>query len=220
MPVSKHYLATFSQDGIYHVYNRTNNKEPLFLDEENFEFFLDKYLYYVSPFAETLAWCLLANHFHLIIRIKKKDIIKSFLSGLRSRKQTATELRFLKDECTIHELVNHAFRRLFQCYAQSFNKYYRRKGNLFYRPFKRVRIKEPEHFTQTVIYIHTNPVKHGLAFNFRTYPWSSYLEYINNCKGLTKKDPVWKAFGSMKTFRKEHERWEKEWREGLSTLKG
>ena len=40
MPIPLKYLAEFNENGIYHVYNRTNNREKLFLNDENRQFFL------------------------------------------------------------------------------------------------------------------------------------------------------------------------------------
>lgn len=56
MPVNKKYLAVFGFDKIFHIYNRTNNKEPLFLSAENYHYFLRQFDFYISPFAETFSW--------------------------------------------------------------------------------------------------------------------------------------------------------------------
>ena len=55
----------------YHVYNRGNNGDNLFYNQENYKFFLRKYDEYLSPLVETYAFCLLPNHFHLLIRVKE-----------------------------------------------------------------------------------------------------------------------------------------------------
>jgi putative transposase len=75
MPIPRKYLAEFEENGIYHIYNRTNNKEALFLTDENRRFFLQQYAMYMSAVADTFCWCLLPNHFHLLIRIKPADEI-------------------------------------------------------------------------------------------------------------------------------------------------
>jgi REP element-mobilizing transposase RayT len=54
----------------YHVYNRGNNRENVFVEERNYRYFLKLYANYIEPIADTYAYCLLRNHFHLLVRIK------------------------------------------------------------------------------------------------------------------------------------------------------
>jgi putative transposase len=82
MSIAEKYLATFCDEGVYHVYNRTNNKELLFREEDNYYFFLKKYHQYLGPFVYTYCYNLLPNHFHLVIRIKPVKEILSFLQSL------------------------------------------------------------------------------------------------------------------------------------------
>ncbi|HRP60464.1 MAG TPA: transposase, partial [Vicingus sp.] len=51
----------------YHIYNRANGSEKIFLNEENYLFFLQKYIEYIHPIAETYCYCLMPNHFHFLI---------------------------------------------------------------------------------------------------------------------------------------------------------
>ena len=57
----------------YHIYNRGNNGEDLFIEARNYPYFLALYAKYVEPVAETFAYCLMKNHFHLLVRIKTVD---------------------------------------------------------------------------------------------------------------------------------------------------
>jgi len=52
----------------YHIYNRGNNGENLFVQQRNFPYFLQLYAKHIQPVAETYAYCLLSNHFHFAIR--------------------------------------------------------------------------------------------------------------------------------------------------------
>ena len=63
----------------YHVYNRGINGESLFREERNYHFFLGKYATYIEPVAETYAYCLLKNHFHLLIRIRSQETLRKFM---------------------------------------------------------------------------------------------------------------------------------------------
>jgi len=60
------------QSGVYyHIYNRGNNRENLFLEEKNYPYFLFLYEKHIEPVADTYAYCLMRNHFHLLVRIKE-----------------------------------------------------------------------------------------------------------------------------------------------------
>lgn len=60
----------------YHIFNHANGFENIFTEDENFRFFLDKYNQYILPIAETYAYCLLPNHFHLVVRIRRKEVLE------------------------------------------------------------------------------------------------------------------------------------------------
>ncbi len=49
----------------YHIYNRGNNRENIFKEDRNYAYFLKLYVFHVGPIADTYAYCLLRNHFHL-----------------------------------------------------------------------------------------------------------------------------------------------------------
>ena len=66
----------------YHIYNRGINGTDLFLCNRDYEHFLELYTQYISPIADTYAWALLKNHFHILVRIKDKEEIKSFTTDL------------------------------------------------------------------------------------------------------------------------------------------
>ena len=65
----------FETSNLYHIYNRGNNGIDIFFENENYNHFLRLYAKYIEPIAETYAWCLLKNHFHLLVRIKEKSEI-------------------------------------------------------------------------------------------------------------------------------------------------
>ncbi|MBI1224103.1 MAG: hypothetical protein GC192_02590 [Bacteroidetes bacterium] len=65
------YFPPMVPGGYYHVFNRGNNKENLFYLSKNYGYFLEKYKHYLSPWLDTYAYCLLPNHFHLLVRVKE-----------------------------------------------------------------------------------------------------------------------------------------------------
>lgn len=204
MPINKLYLAEFEENSIYHVYNRTNNKELLFKSDAHRSYFLQRYSELVSPFADTFCYNLLPNHFHLMIRTKSADQIASFLENQIVPPLTLTEKKFLKDRSTFYVLIKNVFKRFFQSYAQSFNLEQSRKGNLFSRPFKRVLIESDSQITQTIIYIHANALKHKITKDFTKYKWSSWDSILSDKKTNLLRDDVLEWFGGGANFIKTH----------------
>ncbi len=64
----------FEVDNIYHVFNRGNDSQKIFFSSENYLFFLEKINTYINPYADILAWCLMPNHFHLMVYIKQTEV--------------------------------------------------------------------------------------------------------------------------------------------------
>ncbi len=204
MPIPQKYLADFNEGCIYHVYNRTNNREKLFLSDENRYFFLKRYDELLTPFIDTFCWSLLPNHFHLLVSIKSSvEIVKNL--GMKDLKDlTGTERKFMNGEISAGVLIEQSFKRFFQSYSLAFNKMYDRKGNLFYKPFKRMLVEKEKHFTQAIIYIHANAMKHQLVPDFTKYQWSSWKSLLSESPTRLLRNEVIKWFGNIELFVKTH----------------
>jgi REP element-mobilizing transposase RayT len=63
----------------YPVFNHANGFENVFREDENYRYFLEKYKVYITPVVETYAYCLLPNHFHLVVRIRKREVIEELI---------------------------------------------------------------------------------------------------------------------------------------------
>ena len=208
MPINPKFLATFEENEIFHIYNRTNNKEKLFLSDANMYYFLKRFEDLVSPFVETYCYNLLPNHFHFLIKVKSEKDIVDHLASLQKRSLTNTEIKFLKAKKKapkFSNLIQQAFKRFFQSYALAFNKVHKRKGNLFYKPFKRVKIQNDAQLTSTIIYIHTNAAKHNIVKNFSDYRWSSWHYIISKKPTLLLKREIIDWFGTLDICIKIHE---------------
>lgn len=94
----------FQPGAVYHLYNRGNNKEDIFIEERNYIYFLHLLKKYILPISEVYAYCLLKNHFHVALRIKEKEKLPE----------------------KYQEKIHLPFSNLFNTYTKSINKAYER----------------------------------------------------------------------------------------------
>jgi putative transposase len=167
------------RNNFYHVYNKTVGNEKMFSRNENYIFFLEKYKKYITPVADTYAWCLMPNHFHFLIRVKGEG--KETLRGFET-------------------LVGLQFSHLFNSYAQAYNKQNNRSGSLFKNRFKRKKITDDYYLRQLVLYIHYNPIIHKLCDNINDWKFSSYPAIVNGEDGFLKRKEILEWFESKDNF--------------------
>jgi putative transposase len=180
----------------YHIYNRGIDRGRLFVEERNYRYFLKLYASHVAPMVDTFAYCLLPNHFHLLVRIKEVEELLD-LSGFQNL--TGRELPGDLKSPSQH------FSNLFNAYAKAINKAYDRTGALFQRPFGRIPVSSDAYFVQLVLYIHHNPQKHGLVDDFRTWPYSSYGAHCSQKPTRLARDEVLSWFDGGAGFRGMHQ---------------
>ena len=163
----------FASGSIVHIYNRGNNREKIFHDEQDYRAFLFRIGLAFGIETEVLqnekltsvpysririsgnknlfklhCFCLMPNHFHLLIE-QCKDVSIS---------------KLILQICT--------------SYAMYINKKYKRVGYVFQDRFKSVLIENNSQLMWTSAYIHMNPVKDGLVKNPDEYKWSSYKDFV------------------------------------------
>ena len=187
----------FAPGNTYHVYNRGNNKEKIFLDDQDYRAFLfrlglclgftekelNKEKLIAMPYSriritETSknnfklhTFCLMPNHFHLLIEQIGDIPISKLISKV----------------CT--------------SYAKYINKKHKRIGHIFQDKFKAVLIEDDPQLMWTSSYIHMNPVKDKIAKHPSEYQWSSYNDYANNRNlPITNKELLLATFGNQENF--------------------
>lgn len=204
--------------GLYHVLNHANGAENIFRNDGNYRYFLQQYAKYIYPIAATYAYCLLPNHFHLLIRVRSEQVLeKQFELLKRQGDKTLTAFQTLSGfEEDVPKVLSMQFNKLFNGYTQALNKQQKRKGSLFIRPFKRKQINDPLYFFNSLRYIHQNPVRHLLAKNLMDWPYNSIHAYLQRNESKIARDEVFRWFaneGSVaeKSFWKFHQQgWELE----------
>ena len=181
-------------DSFYHVYNRGINGETVFRSVKHYSLFLEKYAYHIEPIACTYAYCLLGNHFHLLIKTRTESEIRSNAEIQYSGKEIES----------IPHFISKQFSHLFNGYSQLINKGSDRTGSLFETPFRRIEVKSDAYFSQLVWYIHHNPQKHGFVTDFRDYPHSSYHSHLHQKATKLKREEVLAWFGDASEYIKYH----------------
>lgn len=165
----------FEEDYVYHVYNRGNNKQRIFLEEDNYQFFLKKIEEYILPHASLLAYCLMPNHFHILLQAKS---ISQAQPASKTFGRTA-----LSGQTVIHPL-NRKIGTLLSSYTQAINKRHRRTGSLFQQKTKAKQINfsrsKVDYAFTCFQYIHRNPMDAGLVRKMEDWEYSSFREYIND----------------------------------------
>lgn len=151
----------FERGAYYHIYNHGNGADLIFKTADNYSFFLQRENKYMNEVWELVGWCLMPNHYHLLIKIRED------VDGIES------------DEA-INRKAYMQFSHFTNSYAKAFNKKYKRRGSLFVKTFKRKKVTTDDYLKRLVRYIHLNPVNHGFTSRPGDWPHSSYNPAVEN----------------------------------------
>ena len=170
---------TFEENNIYHLYNRGNNQQPIFFDDENYLFFLRKIKTEIAPYCKILAYCLMPNHFHLMVYTTKKGCL--FLDD-KTRPTTLSGQTSTKKEM---QVLTRKIGTLLSSYTRAINKKQNRTGSLFQQKTKaKCLIDNDEHYPKICFhYIHQNPLKANLVDKLENWEYSSFKDYTGLRKG-------------------------------------
>ena len=155
----------FESNLVYHVYNRGNEKQPIFFDRKNYLFFLSKVRREWLSHCDILAYCLMPNHFHFLVvpnNIACKPVI-------------------FKEKETHMQQFSKCIGKTLSSYTQAINIERGRTGNLFQKKTKAKLIDASSFYLPACIfYIHANPAVAGLCAKDEDWEFSSARDY----KGL------------------------------------
>ena len=108
---------------IYHIFNQGNNKQNIFFIRDNYLFFLEKLNQYILPYSDILAWCLMPNHFHLMVYVHTFEI-DAFNTNLISPINSLTPSETINNQdspinsLTLSEAINNQDSRI-NCFTPS-----------------------------------------------------------------------------------------------------
>ncbi|MFT3752149.1 MAG: hypothetical protein QM800_04485 [Paludibacter sp.] len=190
----------FEQGHLYHVYNQGNNRQRIFFSRENYLFFLTKIRTCILPHADIIAWCLMPNHFHLMIYVHSVEVVQ-FISGSATLSRTPT-----KSSTQPTVSLNKSIGIMLASYTRAINIQQNSTGSLFREKTKaecltlfngltpsyfntafgaqiNVRITEREYPQACFNYIHQNPVTAKLVKKPEDWEFSSYTDYFGDRNG-------------------------------------
>ena len=167
----------------YHLYNHSNGNFQLFKNDGNYQFFLNKYAKYVVPYVNTLAYCLMPNHFHFLIMVKE---------NITSDTSELSEI--------LPNQVTNAIKNWLISYTQSYHKVFGTKGNLYYQKIRRKLINDEKYLNNLISYIHLNPVIHGFVGLPEEWQYSSYNAIISDKPTLVERQEVIDLFDDAQNF--------------------
>ncbi len=164
----------FTEGQYYHIYNRGAGKGLIFFNNGNYEYLLKLVKRYYKKYGVTLiAYCLMPNHYHFLLRQDTEVPLSKFINVL------------------------------FNAYVQAVNIQQGRKGTLFEGRFKHVVVDREEYLTHLCRYIHLNPVKANLVSKPEDWKYSNYQDWMGLRKGTLKDDAfIQEHFESVQEYRK------------------
>lgn len=155
----------FEPDHLYHIYNRGNNRQLIFFKPTNYELFIAKLDLHVGKHCDILAYCLMPNHFHLLVKATEKTVQlpdKNFVSKTK---------------------LGDGIRILLSSYARTINRQEMRTGSLFTQNTNARCLSDwlnnRSYGEYCFYYINRNAYKAGLVDKMEDWPYSSYPDYLN-----------------------------------------
>jgi len=173
-----HVKRQESSTGLYHVFVRGINKENIFeqVREKNyFKRIIKKYLDKYD--VEIHAYCIMSNHAHLIIKSIEKEKLSYFMSNILAE------------------------------YAEYYNYKHNRNGHVFQNRFGSECIESEKYYWNCIKYIHLNPVKAFMVSSALDYKYSSIGEYRRYRNGLLHQNAIQnykKRFENWETYLQYH----------------
>ena len=156
----------FKEDCTYHVYNRSN--EVLFYNRDNYLFFLRKIRDHLLPYADVLSYCLMPNHFHLILTVNAEGV-------KYSEKKKREDM----------QLLSQSLGTILSSYTQALNRQIGRRGNLFAHKTKAKILNDAkdDYALNCFMYVHQNPMLAKLVDKLEDWEFSSFPDYIGRRNG-------------------------------------
>ena len=197
----------FEKEKLYHIYNQGNNRKNIFFSRNNYLLFCKKIEIFICPYADILAWCLMPNHFHLMLLVREIQLPYESRS-ISDSKDSEPDKKAVIKKRTLNDSVG----ILLRSYTRIVNAEQGFTGSLFRQrtkancinSFKGLQpnflkskiaifnmLPEKQYPQVCFHYIHQNPVKSGLVEKDTDWEFSSARDYANSkSKSFVKKEIV------------------------------
>ena len=174
----------FEANQIYHIYNRGNNKQPIFFNDANYLYFLQKIKTEWKKYADVLCYCLMPNHFHVML-VPNEEGCKNIV---------------LADKETHMQKLSKTIGKTLSSYTKAINIQNKATGNLFQKKTKAKSLTGPnslignfsiqEYVLTCFHYIHQNPLKAKLVKDLKDWLYSFYTDYYYGRNGTICNKPL------------------------------
>lgn len=169
----------FEAKKIYHLYNRGKNKQRIFFKSENYFYFLRKIRKHLLPHADILCYCLMPNHFHLMIYTNETHQMIESLSDISGQ---TTWSRPTTPKPPQIQALTRSIAILQSSYTRAIQKQENIVGSLFQQKTKAKEISSDQYSESYAFtcfnYIHQNPIKAILVDKIEDLEFSSFPDYI------------------------------------------
>ena len=183
----------YSPHSIYHIYNQGNNRQIIFPKKQNYIFFLKKVRKHLSPCVDVLAYCLMPNHFHFLVRTNERACAEVLA-------KTTGKRNFCQ------QVLSREIGVMLSSYTKAINKQENRSGALFrartkqkeclYEGFATIEAQQQLGYAPNCFrYIHQNPVKAGLVAHSTDWVYSSAMDYAQLRNGTLCNQALAKQLG-------------------------
>lgn len=189
----------FSAGSIAHIYNRGNNREKIFYDQNDYKAFLFRIGLALGVELEILQKETLTSIPHSRIRISgNKNFFKLHAFSLMPN-----HFHLLIEQ--VGDIsISKPISQICTSYSMYMNRKYKRVGHIFQDQFKAVLIENNPQLMWASAYIHMNAVKDGLVKHPSEYQWSSYNDYASDRNlPIIYKELLLETFGSINDFIKQ-----------------
>jgi len=151
----------FSENELYHIYNRGNHRQRIFFRPANYIFFLNKIRKFLLPYCDMLAYCLMPDHFDFLINADIRTIQKKSFSGKQKN------------------VLSEGIKNLLSTYAKAINVQNKWTGSLFQQNTKAKCLErnEMDYGFTCFNYIHQNPFNARLVAKMEDWSYSSFRDY-------------------------------------------
>jgi len=197
------YMEPIEEGRFYHIYNHAAGNSDLFMADDEYRRFVQSYFYYLYVCVETYAWCLLRNHFHILIRVRTNPEQAEIFQVI---KKNYPEGCFYGDHFTETKpyAASQQFAHLFNSFTKQINRKQDKHGTLIQGPFKRKRVVDEANFHHLVCYIHRNPIHHRIMKSYTDYQYSSYCEILGSESTFLERDNLLTMMGGRENFIEAH----------------